>query len=145
VDGGRFERARRFSDEELLSRLKDLAGRHGRLSGLLIDETDGMPSSSVYRHRFGSLVRAYQIIEYTLERDLEFIEVNRRLRQLHPKIVDGIIKLLSDHAGARRRDLNAPADSRWGRLTRAIGYSGRHRSAFRRRRFDEIDRAAVGT
>ena len=33
--------------------------REGRLSGLLIDETDGMASSSVYRSRFSSLIRAY--------------------------------------------------------------------------------------
>ena len=59
--------------------------RHGRLSGLLIDETDGMPSSAVYRHRFGSLVRAYQLIGYDADRDLAFIEINRRLRANPPR------------------------------------------------------------
>lgn len=57
-------RFRRFTDEELLERLKGLYQQRGLLSGLVINETDGMPSSSVYAHRFGSLIRAYQLIGF---------------------------------------------------------------------------------
>jgi DNA invertase Pin-like site-specific DNA recombinase len=94
-----LERHRFFSDDELLGQLKDLAGRHGRLSGLLIDEAEGMASTVVYRHRFGSLVRAYTLIGYTPERDYAFIEINRRLRQLHPNIVDGVVRSLEALGG----------------------------------------------
>lgn len=86
-----LERHRFFSDDELLGQLRDLAGRHGRLSGLLIDEAEGMASTVVYRHRFGSLVRAYQLIGYTPERDYAFIEINRRLRRLHPDAVRDVV------------------------------------------------------
>ena len=41
-------RARRYSNEELIQRLRNLYRDRGFLSGLVIDETDGMPSSSVY-------------------------------------------------------------------------------------------------
>jgi hypothetical protein len=99
-----LERHRRLSNDELLSRLKELVNRHGRLSGLLIDESDSMPSSAVYRHRFGSLGRAYELIEYTPERDLAFIEVNRRLRQLHSEIVERIIRSVTEHARSVVRD-----------------------------------------
>ena len=99
-----LERHRRFSDEDLLGRLRELVDRHGRLSGLLIDETDGMPSSSAYRHRFGSLVRAYRLIAYRPDRDLSFIEINRRLRQLHASIVDDAIHSLEQNGGAVTRD-----------------------------------------
>jgi hypothetical protein len=34
---------------------------HPELTGALIDETDGMPSSSAYRSRFGSLINAYRL------------------------------------------------------------------------------------
>ncbi|HEX7935836.1 MAG TPA: recombinase family protein, partial [Paraburkholderia sp.] len=51
-------RARRYSNEELIERLRNLYRTRGFLSGLVIDETDGMPSSSVYMYRFGSLIRA---------------------------------------------------------------------------------------
>jgi DNA invertase Pin-like site-specific DNA recombinase len=99
-----LERHRRFSDDELLARLRELADRYGRLSGLLIDETEGMPSSAVYRHRFGSLIRAYQIIDYTPERDVEFLEVNRRLRQLHVDAVASIIRSLEEQGGSFVQD-----------------------------------------
>lgn len=81
-------RARRFSDIELVARLKGLFAQRGLLSGLIIDETDGMPSSSVYAHRFGSLLRAYQAVGFTPTRDYSYLEINRLLRRLHPKIVE---------------------------------------------------------
>ena len=48
-------RSRRQSDTELLDRLKQLYQERGFLSGILIDETEGMASSSVYASRFGGL------------------------------------------------------------------------------------------
>ena len=80
-------RAKRYSDEEMLTALKDLWTRHGRVSGLLIDEQDSMPSSAAFRHRFGSLVRAYQLVGYTPRTDYSFLEINRYLRGRHPEIV----------------------------------------------------------
>ena len=53
------ERYRRLSDADMLARLKALVERHGCLSGIIIDETESMPSSAAYRSRFGSLLRAY--------------------------------------------------------------------------------------
>lgn len=47
------ERCRKFSDDEMLEKLRELHQRHGWLSGVIINETDGMPSSSAYSHRFG--------------------------------------------------------------------------------------------
>jgi DNA invertase Pin-like site-specific DNA recombinase len=89
-------RARRVSDEELLNRLRILLEHQGKVSGLLIDEMEGMPSSAVYRHRFGSLVRAYQLIGYTPERDFSFIETNRRLRAMHPELLANVVRRLED-------------------------------------------------
>ena len=80
-------RSRRYSDEELLTRLKSLYDGRGYLSGILIDETEGMASSSVYSHRFGSLVRAYTLVGFTPDRDYGYLEINRLLRRLHPEIV----------------------------------------------------------
>jgi hypothetical protein len=99
-----LERHKHVSDDELLQRLRDLASHHGRLSGLLIDETNGMPSSSAYRHRFGSLVRAYGLIDYDPGRDLSFIEINRRLRQIHPSIIDDAVRSLEKNGGVVTRD-----------------------------------------
>jgi len=46
-----------------------------------------MPSSSLYRHRFGSLLRAYSLIGYAPDRDYRYIEINRHIRQSHPKLM----------------------------------------------------------
>src|SRR5450432_1335458 len=94
-----LERHRFFSDDQLLDQLKQLATVHGRLSGILIDEAEGTASSAVYRHRFGSLVRAYQLIGYTPERDYAFLETNRRLRELHPEVVNGVMQSLRELGG----------------------------------------------
>lgn len=99
-----LERHRRLSDTDLLERLRALVDRHGRLSGLLIDETEGMPSSAVYRSRFGSLLRAYHMVDYRPDRDFAFIEINRRLRRLHPGVVDEVIRSLEKHGGKVVRD-----------------------------------------
>lgn len=107
-----FERARaivdartsHYSDEELLSMLRSLLEQHGMLSGLTIDEREEMPSSSVYRHRFGSLLRAYEIIGYDPDRDYRYIEINRALRRSHPRIVTEIIAGVESVGGTAARD-----------------------------------------
>ncbi len=78
-------RCQHFTNEELLDRLKHLLARYGTLSGILIDEAEDMPSSTVYRHRFGTLIRAYTLIGYTPLRDFSFVEMNRALRQHHER------------------------------------------------------------
>jgi DNA invertase Pin-like site-specific DNA recombinase len=73
VTASLFEQARtiiesrhsHLSDQELLERLRQLLRLQGRLSGILIDETEEMPSSSCYSSRFGSLTRAYALIGWT--------------------------------------------------------------------------------
>lgn len=97
------ERARRLTDEDLLSVLRALFEAQGRLSGLIIDETDG-PSSSAYRHRFGSLLRAYSLVGYLPRRDYRYIEINRSLRRLHPEMVDVVVTGLEDVGATVRRD-----------------------------------------
>jgi DNA invertase Pin-like site-specific DNA recombinase len=94
-----LERHRRFSNDEMLARLREILQRHGRLSALLIDEAETGPSSAVYRHRFGSLVEAYRAIEYTPERDFRFLEVNRHLRKLYPQVVNDVIEGLRRTGG----------------------------------------------
>jgi DNA invertase Pin-like site-specific DNA recombinase len=84
-------RSRRYSDEDMLAKLRGLLSQHGRVSGILIDEAEDMPSSSAYRSRFGSLVRAYQMIGYTPETDYAFLEVNRLLRRQHPELVSQVV------------------------------------------------------
>jgi hypothetical protein len=84
-------RSQKLTDEEMLERLRGLLSKHGKISGLIIDEVEDLPSSAAYRHRFGSLVAAYRLIGYDPGIDYEFIEVNRRLRKQHPDVVATVI------------------------------------------------------
>jgi hypothetical protein len=63
-----------------------------------------MASSSVYRSRFSSLVRAYSLIGYTPDRDYQFIETNRQLRLMHPKVVADVIESIRRQGGATQND-----------------------------------------
>jgi hypothetical protein len=83
-------RAYHFSNDELLERLGTLYKDRGFLSGLIIDETEGMPTTAVYALRFGSLVRAYRMVGYCPVRDYRYLETNKFLRQLHPEIISKI-------------------------------------------------------
>jgi DNA invertase Pin-like site-specific DNA recombinase len=93
------ERSRRYTNDELLDHLRKLLDRKGQLSGFLIDETEGMASSAVYRDRFTSLIRAYQLIGYTPDRDYKFIETNRQLRLMHPRVVEDTITRMRQLGG----------------------------------------------
>ena len=98
------ERNRRFSDDEMLDRLKRLLKNKGFLSGFVIDEADNMPSSGTYAARFGSLVRAYSLVGFTPERDYQYIEINRALRQKHATVVAETIAEIERIGGAVSRD-----------------------------------------
>jgi len=87
-------RSFRMSDEDMLDALRRLRDGVGLLSGLVIDEADGLPSSSAYRTRFGSLLRAYQLVGYAPRRDYRYIEINQKLRALYPDIVSEIVNRL---------------------------------------------------
>ncbi|WP_444633380.1 recombinase family protein [Cupriavidus oxalaticus] len=97
-------RARRYSCEELIERLRNLYRNRGFLSGLIIDETEGMPSSAVYAYRFGSLIRAYRTVGFTPDRDYHYLEINRFLRQLHPATVKQTEQAIVDLGGTVVRD-----------------------------------------
>jgi DNA invertase Pin-like site-specific DNA recombinase len=85
-------RSQKLTDEEMLAKLRGLWSQHGHISGILIDETESLPSSTAFRYRFGSLISAYQLIGYDPKIDYSFIEVNRRLRKQHPEIVASVVQ-----------------------------------------------------
>jgi hypothetical protein len=100
------ERSKRYSDAEMLSGLSDLLQKAGRLSALIIDEREDLPSSSVYRSRFGSLLRAYALVGYAPMRDFRYVEVNRALRAMHPHVVADTIESIRAGGGEVIIDTN---------------------------------------
>ncbi len=101
IDGRSF----RLSDEEMLQSLRQLYQQKGLLSGIVIDESESMPSSSAYSSRFGSLLRAYSLVGFTPDRDDRYVEINRKLRKLHPEILSEVLAGLGSRGSAARQDL----------------------------------------
>ena len=98
------KRSIRLSDEEMLTGLNALLLQRGNLSGMIIDECENMPSSGAFRSRFGSLTRAYVLIGYRPERDYRILEVNRLLRDMHPRIVAETTTRIHDLGGKVKID-----------------------------------------
>jgi hypothetical protein len=97
-------RSQKLTDEEMLERLRGLLKQHGRINGIIIDEAEGLPSSTAFRHRFGSLVSAYRLIGYDAEIDYSFIEINRKLRTRYPEIVASVIRQVQELGAVATQD-----------------------------------------
>jgi hypothetical protein len=92
------------SDEELLNSLRTLLAREGRLSLHLIKDSSDVPSPSTYRHRFGSLRRAYQLIGYGRTEQFGSIDLRRRTQALRDELVARIAELFSNEVTVVRRN-----------------------------------------
>jgi DNA invertase Pin-like site-specific DNA recombinase len=98
------ERSHKLSNEEMIAALQQLLQDRGYLSGLIIDESERLPSSSAYQSRFGSLLRAYELVGFTPDRDYRYIEINRVLRRMHPNIVNDVMAGIEQAGGFVKQD-----------------------------------------
>ena len=97
-------RSERLTDEQMLERLAGLLQQHGSLSGLIIDEAEECPSSSAFRSRFGSLLRAYTLVGFSPAHDYRYLEINRALRRMHPEVVAGVTEGIRTAGGRVLQD-----------------------------------------
>ena len=97
-------RAARLSDEVMLDKLAAALSRRGYLSGMIIDEIEDLPSSSSYVSRFGSLLRAYALVGFVPDHDYRYLEINRSLRRLHPKVLSEALRGIEEAGGSVAQD-----------------------------------------
>ncbi len=98
------ERNRRYSNEELLAKLRELAQRGVPMSAAAIDAADGMASSAAYRSRFGSLLAAYRLADCPLSRDFAYVDINKRLRSETPALIADVMRRLEGRGASVSRD-----------------------------------------
>lgn len=98
------ERSDRLSDERMLELLAQILASRGHLSGMIIDEVDDCPSSSAFRSRFGSLLRAYALVGFSPDHDYRYLETNRKLRTLHPGVVATVLDGIRAAGGVATQD-----------------------------------------
>src|SRR3546814_20852030 len=75
-------RSDRLSDDEMLPLLRATFDDRGYLSGLIIDESERLPSSIAYRTRFVTLLRAYHLFGFSPEPYYNYVEITKYLRQM---------------------------------------------------------------
>jgi DNA invertase Pin-like site-specific DNA recombinase len=105
IEAERILRSRTInkSDEELLESLRTLVAAKGRLSLTLIKNTADVPSPSTYRHRFGSLRRAYELIGYGRPDQFGPIDLRRRTQALREELLGKIVEMFPDDVSVVRR------------------------------------------
>lgn len=92
-------RAVQYSDDELLDKLRHLLKIRGKLSGIIIDEEELFPSSSIFRSRFGGLVRAYSLIGYTPQHDYSYLEIKKQIAEHNISFIDNLVKDIYRYGG----------------------------------------------
>lgn len=97
-------RAAPYTDEVLLEKLRQLLKDTGWLSGRVILRSEGMPNTKTYIDRFGSLKQAYERVGYWNTSNLEYQEVNRRIRRMHPDVIDRTQAVIAKMGGNVWRD-----------------------------------------
>lgn len=81
------------SDTELLDSLRALLASKGRLSLRLIQESPEMASPSTYRHRFGNLRHAYELIGYGRPEQFGPIDLRSRTAALRGQFIAQLTSL----------------------------------------------------
>ncbi|TPK86568.1 recombinase family protein [Mesorhizobium sp. B2-4-13] len=89
-----------MSDDEMLSALRKLYKRHGKLSSDIINAAPGCPSAYRYSAHFGGLLGAYKLIGCLPPRKFHFIEIDRRLTAIRHRVMEDLLVAV-DKAGGR--------------------------------------------
>ena len=100
------ERAKCYSDEEMITCLKALLQQNPTLSAGLIDAAENTPTSSSYRSRFGSLIRAYRLAGYQPDRNYDYIEINQKLREMYPDLIGDVMSRLGAAGASVTQDVD---------------------------------------
>jgi DNA invertase Pin-like site-specific DNA recombinase len=91
----------RWSDKQLLDRLRDALNEKGQLIADIINNRSGMPSPALYAWRFGSLRNAFKRVGYRAKRNYNYIDQRPKLNQ---QLIDS-----GDDLARRIRALGASA------------------------------------
>lgn len=81
------KRAAGLSDQHLLDALRRILAERGMVSGAILDDYDDAPCSTTYFHRFGGLLRAYELIGFKPARDFRYIDANQHLRDAYRDVI----------------------------------------------------------
>lgn len=96
---------RRLTNDEMLAALKALLARRGALSTRIIDAAPDCPPAARYTWRFGTIVKAYELIGYEPSKNCRYIYVNRRLETMRLQIIQDLLAAIATGGGDACHDL----------------------------------------
>lgn len=104
---GAFHRNK--SDQEMIDDLRPLLAQHGRINISLITRCPDVFSAAVYRVRFGSLSRVYQLLGLSKTRDELWLKKIRNIQRLRTTLMDRIVSLSGGRVSV---DMSRPRHTR---------------------------------
>jgi hypothetical protein len=75
----------------MLCRLAALFAQMGHLSCKIINEAEGLPHSTLYRTRFGTITAAYEQIGYQQKSSIEYRTIKRALAERFAEVAAGVM------------------------------------------------------
>ncbi|MFC3321306.1 hypothetical protein [Mesorhizobium cantuariense] len=113
VDRKLFDRAqivlktiyRHMTNDEMLAALRALLARRGALSLAMIDADSECPPSQRYQWRFGTIVKAYELIGYEPSKNYRYIGVNRRLETMRLQVIRDLVGAMERRGGVAAHDM----------------------------------------
>jgi DNA invertase Pin-like site-specific DNA recombinase len=92
------------TDENLLTSLRRLWAKRGKITAQMIKQDESMPPIDVYRKRFQYLTRAYSLIGYTTSHQYQYNLAKGPMNQLHRDLCESVkAKLRSAGATVEER------------------------------------------
>ncbi len=85
-----------WNDQDIILRLQELFQKHGKLTGLIIESTPEMPSTTILKKRFGSLFNAYKLVGYVPPYDIRFFELKDMVKSIEEKLWQDVLAALNE-------------------------------------------------
>ena len=89
-----------LTKQGMLAALKQLWKENGTLSEAIIDNAKGMPTRSNFRHRFGGIVPAYQLIGFQPKRDYTYIRAGQNLKSRRSELMRAVALQIEARGGS---------------------------------------------
>jgi DNA invertase Pin-like site-specific DNA recombinase len=114
VDRQLFERAQvihnalylhiSVSNDEMLAALRKVLARRGALSTSIIDAAPDCPAASLYHHRFGSLLKSYELIGYQPPKNWQFVTSKKQLASVRTHAIEDLLAAIGRAGGKATYD-----------------------------------------
>lgn len=83
----------------MLTALKKVLARRGALSSSIIDGAPDCPAASLYHHRFGSLLKSYELIGYQPPKNWQFVTSKKRLASVRTQAIEDLLAAIGRAGG----------------------------------------------